>query len=98
LFFELCILEQTRLLTSFHSTIILLENDAEMIHLVKEEALPTDMLLGLFHLRDNDPTSNGILSLELQTYVRCATEGFHPGRIREFDRTIFELILLVCGL
>lgn len=37
------------------------------------------MLLGLFHLRDNDQTSNGILSLELQTYVRCSPEGFHIG-------------------
>ncbi len=42
------------------------------------------MLLGLLHLRDNDLTSNGILSLDLQTYVRCSTEGFHKGR-REFE-------------
>ncbi len=78
------ILEQKRLLNSFRSKLTLLENDAELIHFIKEEPLPTDMLLGLLHLRDNDLTSNGILSLDLQTYVRCSTEGFHKGR-REFE-------------
>ena len=68
------------LLTSFRSAISLVGNDAELIHFVKEEPLPTDMLLGLLHLRDNDQASNGILSLELRTYVRCATEGVHEGK------------------
>ena len=74
------ILEQIRLLNSFRSSINLLENDAEMIHFIKEEPLQSDILLGLFHLRDNDQTSNGILSLELHTYVRCSTEGIHIGK------------------
>jgi hypothetical protein len=52
-----------------------------MIYFLKEEPLPSDILLGLFHLRDNDQTSNGILSLELQTYVRCSTEGFHTDNL-----------------
>jgi hypothetical protein len=52
-----------------------------MIYFLKEEPLPADMLLGLFHLRDNDQTSNGILSLELQTYVRCSTEGLHTDNL-----------------
>ncbi len=71
--------EKNRLLNSFLSTINLLETDAELIHFIKEEPLSADILLGLFHLRDNDQTSNGILSLELQTYVRCSTEGVHIG-------------------
>ena len=56
-----------------------------MIHMTKEEPLPADMLLGLFHLRDNDQIANGILSLELQTYVRCFTEGLHSGTARARD-------------
>lgn len=51
-----------------------------MIHMMKEEQLPPDMLLGLLHLRDNDQIANGILSLELQTYVRCFAEGIHTGK------------------
>ncbi|CAF3582600.1 unnamed protein product [Rotaria sordida] len=69
--------EQNRLLNSFRSNINLLENDAQLIHIIKEEPLSADTLLGLLHLRDNDQTSNGILSLELQTYIRCAPEGVH---------------------
>ena len=57
-----------------------MENDAEIIHMIKEEQLPSEMLLGLLHLRDNDQIANGILSLELQTYVRCFTEGSHIGK------------------
>jgi hypothetical protein len=53
------------------------------------------MLLGLFHLRDNDQTANGILSLELQTYVRCSTEGFNIGNKheRERDKVLNNLFL-----
>jgi hypothetical protein len=58
-----------------------------MIHFIKEEPLPADMLLGLFHLRDNDQTSNGILSLELQTYVRCSPEGILKGKINQIFTT-----------
>ena len=90
-------LDQIRLLHSFRSTIDLLESDAELIHFIKEEPLPTDMLLGLLHLRDNDQTSNGILSLELQTYVRCSTEGYHLGNnieIKELKSNIFFFLLL----
>ncbi|CAF1040519.1 unnamed protein product [Rotaria sp. Silwood1] len=67
--------EQSRLLNSFRSNINLLDNDAQLIHIIKEEPLSADTLLGLLHLRDNDQTSNGILSLELQTYIRCSPEG-----------------------
>ena len=74
------ILEQNRLLESFRSKVNLLENDAELIHFIKEESLPADTLLGLLHLRDNDQTSNGILTLELQTYVRCSSERFHRSK------------------
>jgi len=80
------ILEQNHLFNSFRSTINLIETDAELIHFIKEEQLPADMLLGLFHLRDNDQTANGILSLELQTYIRCSTEGFHIGNKQEQER------------
>ncbi|CAF3724556.1 unnamed protein product [Adineta steineri] len=73
--------EQNRLLSSFLSKENLLENDAEMIHFIKEEPLQADTLLGLFHLRDNDQTSNGILSLDLKTYVRCSTERFHKDNL-----------------
>ncbi|CAF4836250.1 unnamed protein product, partial [Rotaria sp. Silwood1] len=66
---------QSRLLNSFRSNINLLDNDAQLIHIIKEEPLSADTLLGLLHLRDNDQTSNGILSLELQTYIRCSPEG-----------------------
>ncbi|CAF1564560.1 unnamed protein product [Adineta ricciae] len=83
--------EQNRLLQSFRSKINLLENDAELIHFTKEEPLLADTLLGLLHLRDNDQTSNGILTLELQTYVRCSGERFHRDnftlcRISDFFR------------
>ncbi|CAF1042287.1 unnamed protein product [Rotaria sp. Silwood1] len=67
--------EQSRLLNSFRSNINLLDSDAQLIHIIKEEPLSADTLLGLLHLRDNDQTSNGILSLELQTYIRCSPEG-----------------------
>jgi hypothetical protein len=82
-------------LHSFRSTIDLLESDGELIYFIKEEPLPTDMLLGLLHLRDNDQTSNGILSLELQTYVRCSTEGYHLGKIqtKELNQTIVVFFL-----
>ncbi|CAF2757826.1 unnamed protein product [Rotaria sp. Silwood2] len=66
--------EQNRLLNSFRSNINLLESDAQLIHIIREEPLPADVLLGLLHLRDSDQTSNGILSLELQTYIRCSPE------------------------
>ncbi|CAF3540872.1 unnamed protein product, partial [Rotaria sp. Silwood2] len=65
---------QNRLLNSFRSNINLLESDAQLIHIIREEPLPADVLLGLLHLRDSDQTSNGILSLELQTYIRCSPE------------------------
>ncbi|UJR28495.1 hypothetical protein I4U23_009733 [Adineta vaga] len=83
--------EQSRLLKSFRSKINLLENDAELIHFIKEEPLPADTLLGLLHLRDNDQISNGILTLDLQTYVRCSGERFHKDnftlcRISDFFR------------
>ncbi|CAF1916089.1 unnamed protein product [Rotaria magnacalcarata] len=67
--------EQSRLFNSFLSNINLVENDAQLIHLIKEEPLATDALLGLLHLRDNDQTANGILSLDLRTYIRCSPEG-----------------------
>lgn len=60
-----------------------------MIHMIKEEQLPAEMLLGLLHLRDNDQIANGILSLELQTYVRCFTEGSHIGKKNNNKNEIF---------
>ncbi|CAF4424062.1 unnamed protein product, partial [Rotaria sp. Silwood2] len=71
---------QNRLLNSFRSNINLLESDAQLIHIIREEPLPADVLLGLLHLRDSDQTSNGILSLELQTYIRCSPERVQIGK------------------
>ncbi|CAF3385266.1 unnamed protein product [Rotaria sp. Silwood1] len=66
--------EQNHFINSFRSTINLIENDAEVICLTKEESLPINTLLALFHLYDNDQISNGSLSLNLQTYVQCSQE------------------------
>lgn len=91
---DIFLLEQIRLWNSFHSSIDLLENDAGLIHFIKEEPLPSEMLLALLHLRDNDQSSNGILSLELQTYVRCSMEGFHLGKSRMNDNKRIFLSLV----
>ncbi|CAF2404244.1 unnamed protein product [Rotaria sp. Silwood2] len=66
--------EQNRFINLFRSSINLIENDAEMICLTKEESLPANTLLALLHLYDNDQISNGSLSLNLQTYVQCSRE------------------------
>ncbi len=75
------LLEQNRFINSFHSHINLIEKDAEIILLTKEEPLPINTLLGLFHLRDNDQISNGVLTLNLQTYVQCTTEDILISKI-----------------
>ncbi|CAF4043995.1 unnamed protein product [Rotaria sordida] len=66
--------EQNRFINSFRSSINLIENDAEIISLTKEESLPVNTLLALLHLYDNDQISNRSLSLNLQTYVQCSRE------------------------
>lgn len=81
MFYKRFFLEQIRLLNSYRSSVSLLENDAPLIHLTKEEPLSADELLGLLHLHDSDQTANGILSLELQTYVRCSPEGIQTGKM-----------------
>ncbi|CAM2708404.1 unnamed protein product [Rotaria socialis] len=66
--------EQNRLISAFRSRINLIENDAELVILSKEEPLPANTLLALLHLRDNDQTSNGTFPLRLQTHVKCSKE------------------------
>ena len=53
------------------------------------------MLLGLFHLRDNDQTSNGQLSLELYTYIRCSTEGLNLGKKKQTISNRISLLFFV---
>ncbi|CAF1995139.1 unnamed protein product [Rotaria magnacalcarata] len=66
--------EQNRFISAFRSRINLIENDAELVILSKEEPLPANTLLALLHLRDNDQISNGTFPLRLQTHVQCSKE------------------------
>ncbi len=75
------LLEQNHFINSFHSSINLIENDAKMILLTKEEPLPANTLLAFLHLRDNDQLSNGFLTLNLQTYIQCSTEQIFISKI-----------------